>query len=87
MSAEELHQLLARLHAELQGAPQLDAESRQRLQELGADLARLGQGGGTPAGGVAGGGVSGAGVCGGGVGRQVEAKVEVEVEKAVHRSW
>jgi hypothetical protein len=44
MSAEDLHSLLARLHSELQGSPQLDAESRQRLQELGADLSRLGQG-------------------------------------------
>lgn len=45
MSAEELHRLLARLHAELQGSPELDAESRRLLQELSADLGRLGQGG------------------------------------------
>jgi len=49
MSAE-LHNLLARLHAELQGSPQLDAQARQQLQELAADLARLGEvGGGGPA--------------------------------------
>ena len=49
MSAE-LHSLLARLHAELQGSPQLDAQARQQLQELAADLARLGEVGspGTP---------------------------------------
>jgi hypothetical protein len=44
MSAEELHRLLARLHTQLQGSPELDAESRQLLQEIGADLGRLGQG-------------------------------------------
>lgn len=43
MSSQELHTLLARLHAELQGSPQLDAQARQQLQELAADLARFGE--------------------------------------------
>jgi hypothetical protein len=46
MSAE-LHSLLARLHAELQGTPQLDAQARQQLQEIAADLSRLGEVGAT----------------------------------------
>jgi hypothetical protein len=50
MSAQELHALLSRLHAQLQGSPQLDEESRQLLRELGVDLARLRQGAGAASG-------------------------------------
>ena len=40
MSRESLHAALARLHAELQEAPQLDAEARRLLDELAADIGR-----------------------------------------------
>jgi hypothetical protein len=40
MSQESLHSALARLHLELQGSPQLDAESRRLLDELTADISR-----------------------------------------------
>jgi uncharacterized protein DUF4404 len=40
MDQESLHAALARLHQELQGSPQLDAESRRLLDELRADITR-----------------------------------------------
>jgi hypothetical protein len=40
MSQQSLHAALARLHQELQGSPQLDAESRRLLDELTADIGR-----------------------------------------------
>ena len=40
MSNQTLHEALARLHTELQGSPQLDAESRQLLDEIAADIGR-----------------------------------------------
>ena len=40
MSSQTLHEALARLHAELQGSPQLDAESRRLLDEIAADIGR-----------------------------------------------
>jgi hypothetical protein len=40
MSQESLHAALARLHQELQGSPQLDAESRRLLDELTGDIGR-----------------------------------------------
>lgn len=40
MSNQTLHEALARLHAELQGSPQLDAESRRLLDEIAADIGR-----------------------------------------------
>ena len=48
MSNQTLHDALARLHSELQGSPQLDAESRRLLDEVAADLGRArGAGSGT----------------------------------------
>ncbi len=41
MDTDELHTHLARLHAELQAAPRVDAESGRLLDEIGADVARL----------------------------------------------
>jgi uncharacterized protein DUF4404 len=40
MSQQSLHAALARLHHELQGSSQLDAESRRMLDELTADISR-----------------------------------------------
>ena len=40
MSQQSLHAALARLHQELQGSPQLDAESRRLLDELTGDISR-----------------------------------------------
>jgi hypothetical protein len=40
MSQKSLNDALARLHQELQGSPQLDAESRRLVEELSADLGR-----------------------------------------------
>jgi hypothetical protein len=40
MSSESLHAALAKLHAELQEAPQLDPEARRMLDELAADIRR-----------------------------------------------
>jgi hypothetical protein len=40
MSNQSLNEALARLHAELQGSPQLDAESRRLLEAVGADIGR-----------------------------------------------
>jgi hypothetical protein len=40
MSRESLHAALAKLHEELQGATQLDTESRRLLDELAADIGR-----------------------------------------------
>jgi len=37
----DLHAALARLHAELNSAPQLDAKSRRLLLEIAADIERL----------------------------------------------
>ena len=41
MSNQTLHEALARLHAELQGTPQLDDESRQLLAAIAADIGRV----------------------------------------------
>ena len=41
MDTPDLHAALARLHAELSSAPQLDAESRSLLLEIAADIERL----------------------------------------------
>jgi len=38
MSKETLHEAIARLHAELRDAPQLDDESRRMLQQLAGDV-------------------------------------------------
>jgi hypothetical protein len=40
MSNQSLHETLARLHAELQDSPKLDAESRRLLEEVSADIGR-----------------------------------------------
>jgi hypothetical protein len=40
MSNQTLHDALARLHSELQAAPQLDEESRRLLKEIAADIGR-----------------------------------------------
>ena len=40
MSRESLHAALERLHAELQGAPELDPQARRMLDELAADIRR-----------------------------------------------
>ena len=40
MSSESLHAALAKLHAELQGSPQLDPEARRLLDELAGDIRR-----------------------------------------------
>ena len=40
MSKESLHDALARLHAELQAAPQLDDEARRLLAAVAADIGR-----------------------------------------------
>jgi Domain of unknown function (DUF4404) len=40
MSNESLHAALAKLHAELQGSPQLDPEARRMLDELAGDIRR-----------------------------------------------
>lgn len=40
MSKSSLEQALVRLHAELQGSPQLDAESRRLLDTITADIRR-----------------------------------------------
>ena len=49
MSNQTLHEALARLHSELQGAAQLDEESSKLLQAIAADVARLrGAGGEQP---------------------------------------
>ena len=40
MSNESLHAALAKLHAELQGAPELDPEARRMLDELAGDIRR-----------------------------------------------
>jgi len=40
MSKQTLHEALARLHAELQDAPQLDEEARRLLAEIAADIGR-----------------------------------------------
>ncbi|MDE2220800.1 MAG: DUF4404 family protein [Gammaproteobacteria bacterium] len=53
MSNESLHEALARLHAELQAAPQLDEESRRLLQAIAADVGRASQGGNPATGGTA----------------------------------
>jgi hypothetical protein len=42
MDTPDLHAALARLHAELSSAPQLDAESRRLLLDIAADIKRLG---------------------------------------------
>ena len=44
MSNESLHEALARLHAELKSAPQLDDESRRLLQAIAADVGRVSKG-------------------------------------------
>jgi hypothetical protein len=44
MSNESLHEALSRLHAELQAAPQLDAESRRLLQAIAADVGNVSAG-------------------------------------------
>ena len=49
MSNQTLHDALARLHAELQGTPQLDEESRQLLTEIVADIGRVRSGTGDTA--------------------------------------
>ena len=49
MSNQTLHQALARLHGELQGSPQLDAESRRLLDEIAADIGRTRGGSGDAA--------------------------------------
>jgi hypothetical protein len=41
MDTPDLHAALARLHAELNSAPQLDAESRRLLLEIAGDIERL----------------------------------------------
>ncbi len=41
MNTDDLHAHLARLHAELQQAPRVDAESGRLLDEIGAEVARL----------------------------------------------
>jgi hypothetical protein len=41
MDTPDLHAALARLHAELSSAPQLDAESRRLLLEIATDIERL----------------------------------------------
>jgi hypothetical protein len=41
MSTQTLHEALARLHTELQGATQLDPESSQLLKSIAADVERL----------------------------------------------
>jgi len=41
MADPELHEHLARLHAELAAAPRLDADANRLLEEIGADIARL----------------------------------------------
>lgn len=41
MNTRSLHEALARLHTELQGARQLDAESSQLLKNIAADIERL----------------------------------------------
>jgi hypothetical protein len=38
MSKETLHEAIARLHAELRDAPQLDDESRRMLQQMAGDV-------------------------------------------------
>ena len=40
MSTQSLHEALARLHTELQGAPELDDESRKLLADIAADIGR-----------------------------------------------
>ncbi len=40
MSKQTLHEALARLHAELKEAPQLDDEARRLLAEVAADIDR-----------------------------------------------
>lgn len=40
MSKESLHDALARLHAELQAAPQLDDEARRLLAAVSEDIGR-----------------------------------------------
>ncbi len=41
MDTPDLHAALARLHAELNSAPQLDAEARRLLLEIATDIERL----------------------------------------------
>jgi hypothetical protein len=41
MPRDRLRQLVARLHEELNQTGELDAEARERLQQLGGDIERL----------------------------------------------
>jgi hypothetical protein len=41
MNAQELRDALAKIHAELEHAPKLDAQARQLLQEIIADVERI----------------------------------------------
>jgi uncharacterized protein DUF4404 len=59
MSKSSLEQALVRLHAELQGSPQLDAESRRLLDTITADIRRARGDAGTGGAGDHAGGVSG----------------------------
>ena len=49
MSNQTLHEALAHLHAELQGTPQLDEESRRLLAEIATDIGRVRSGSGDTA--------------------------------------